>query len=133
MSQMILMLAPVEATCIRAHVVASSSHGGTASVTDWLTGIGTVLAFFAGFGVLWVDLRERRRRQASAVAAWFERDENQATLNIVNSSDVPIYNARIIPKLLGVAYDVKRFPVLGPRAHIHDLTIPLPRADQVSN
>lgn len=111
----------------------ASSHVAFGTIPDWIAAIGTTLAFLVAFTVLLLDLKERHRRQASQVAAWFERGESDVILHVVNSSDVPVYNVRIIPQFLGQAYDVIIYPLAGPKADYMPLRIPLPGSQQVSN
>jgi len=113
--------------------MAGSSHVELGTLPDWIAAVGTTLAFFVAFAVLILDLKERRRRQASEVAAWFERTEDGVILRVINSSDVPIYNVRITPKFLGQKYDVVSYPLVGPGANYTPLTLPLPGSQQVSN
>lgn len=120
------------ARCIT-HCATKSSHVALGTVPDWIGAIGTTLAFLVAFAVFWLSLAERRRHQASQVAAWFARGDAQAILHVANSSDVPVYNVRVDPKLLGQSSDPIRYPVLGPRASETDLTIPMPGSRQVSN
>jgi hypothetical protein len=115
------------------HCAAKSSHVDLGTVPAWIGAIGTTLAFLVAFAVFWLSLAERRRHQASQVAAWFARGDTQATLHVANSSDVPVYNVRVDPKLLGQTSDPIRYPVLGPRTNETDLTIPMPGSRQVSN
>lgn len=109
------------------------SHFMLGTVPDWIGAIGTTLALFVAFGVLILDLKERRRRQASAVAAWLERGQDDVILHVVNSSDVPIYDVRIIPKFLGQTYEIISYPLMGSRSDYTPLTLPLPGNQQVSN
>jgi hypothetical protein len=69
-------------------------------VIDWnaLAAIGTVAAFFVGFGSLVYEWRDRRRRdrrsQATKVAGWIHalmRDLDRADIRVRNSSDEPVY------------------------------------------
>jgi hypothetical protein len=113
--------------------VTASSHAQLGSVPDWIGAIGTTLAFFVAFIVLFLDLRERRRAQASQVAAWFERDTSNVTLHVANSSGVPIYKVRVSPQFLKVDYETISYPLLEPRKDVSPLTIPLPGGNQVSN
>jgi hypothetical protein len=111
----------------------ASSHAQLGTVPDWLAAIGTTLALFVAFSVLLLDVRERRRRQASQVTAWLERGESSVTLHVANSSDVPVYKVRITPQLLGRDYEVLSFPLLGPGSELTPLTLPLPGSKQISN
>src|ERR1700691_2590055 len=103
------------ATGSTAHESGTSSHIALGTVPDWIGAIGTTLAFFVAFVVFYLDVSERHRRQASQVTAWFERKAAEAVLHIVNSSDVPVYNIRVYPKLLGQVDEIIEYPVLGPR------------------
>lgn len=111
----------------------ASSHAQLGTVPEWLAAIGTTLAFFVAFGVLLLDVRERRRRQASQVSAWLERGKSSATLHVANSSDVPVYKVRVTPQLLGRDYEILSFPLLEPRSELTPLTLSLPGSEQVSN
>lgn len=110
-----------------------SSHVAWGDVATWLAGIGTTLAFFLALAVFAFDVRDRHRRQASQVAAWFERHDEEAKLHVANSSDAPIYNVRVHPRLLGQTAATIRYPVLGPKADEMELTIPMPGSRHVSN
>ena len=112
---------------------ATASHVALGTVPDWIGAIGTTMALFVAFAVFSLDVKERRRRQASQVAAWFERRGTGATLHVANSSDVPIYNVRVDPKLLGQVDETIRYPVLGPNAHETGKQIPMPGSSHVSN
>jgi cbb3-type cytochrome oxidase subunit 1 len=114
-------------------VTASLSHVQFGSVPDWITAIGTTLAFLIAFVVLSLDLRERRRHQATQVAAWFERSQSEAVLHIINSSDTPIYNVKMTPQLLGRDYDVISYPLVAPKADHIALKMELPGSHEVSN
>lgn len=114
-------------------VATKSSHVAWGDVPTWLGAIGTTLALLVAFAVFALDLRERRRKQASQVAAWFERHDADATLHVANASDAPIYNVRVHPKLLGQVAATILYPVLGPGADERELTIPMPGSRQVSN
>src|SRR5262249_2505218 len=108
----------------------ASSHAQLGTVPDWIGAIGTTLAFFVAFGVLYLDVRERHRRQASQVTAWLERSASVATLHVANSSDVPVYKVRATPQLLGRDYQVVSYPLLGPRKEYEPLTLQLPGAEE---
>jgi hypothetical protein len=136
MCQMILApvtAVPVDAPLQLVRVATKSSHVAWGDMPAWLEAIGTTLVLFVAFAVFALDLRERRRKQASQVAAWFERHDADATLHVANSSDAPIYNVRVEPKLLGQVAATIRYPVLGPSADETELTIPMPGSRQVSN
>jgi hypothetical protein len=103
------------------------------AVPDWIAAIGTTLAFFVAFAVLLLDLRERHRRQASQVTAWFERETSTAKLHVANSSDVPVYKVRVVPQLLGRSYEVLAFALLVPKTESTPLTLRLPGSEEISN
>lgn len=111
----------------------ASSHVELGTVPDWIGAIGTSLAFFVAFGVLFLDLKERHRRQASQVTAWLERGKSAVTLHVVNSSDVPVYKVRATPQLLGRDYDVASYALLAPHTEDTPQTLQLPEAEQISN
>jgi hypothetical protein len=121
------------ATGSTAHESGTSSHIALGTVPDWVGAIGTTLAFFVAFVVFYLDVSERHRRQASQVTAWFERKAAEAVLHIVNSSDVPVYNIRVYPKLLGQVDEIIEYPVLGPRTDETRPAIPMPGSTHVSN
>jgi hypothetical protein len=111
----------------------AASHAQFGAVPDWIAAIGTTLAFFVAFAVLMLDLKERNRRQAGQVSAWFERIESKATLHVLNSSETPVYKVCVIPQLAGTTYDTKRFPLLAPKSEYTPLTLNLPGAEHISN
>ncbi len=113
--------------------MAMSSHPQLGTVPDWIGAIGTTLAFFVALVVLLLDVRERHRRQASQVAAWFDRSHADVTLHVINASDAPIYNVQVMPQLLHQTYDVIRYPLIGPGQDLTPLRIKLPGSQQVSN
>jgi hypothetical protein len=103
------------------------------TLPDWILAIGTVFTLFVAFAVFNSDLKERRRRQASQVAAWLARNTSEVTLHVANSSEAPIYKVRVTPQFLGQDYTKKSYPVLGPHADDTPLSIPLPGSQEVSN
>jgi hypothetical protein len=118
----------------RRHGLAAASksfHVDLGALPDWIVAIGTVLAFWVALAVFIVAVRDRRRQQAAQVAAWLERGEDETSLHIVNSSDVPIYNVRADAKLLGQSRNFY-LPVLRPRADEILVKVPMPGGKQVS-
>lgn len=85
------------------------------------------------FVVLTSDLRERHRRQAGQVSAWFERAESKATLHVLNSSETPVYKVHVTPQLAGRTYDLIRFPLMGPKSERTPLTLDFPGIENISN
>jgi hypothetical protein len=112
-------------------VASKSFHVDLGALPDWIAAIGTVLAFWVALVVFIVALKDRRRQQAAQVAAWLERGEDETSLHIINSSDVPIYNVRADVKLLGQSRNFY-LPVLGPRADEILVKVPMPGGRQVS-
>lgn len=110
-----------------------SMHPELGTVPDWIGAIGTTLAFFVAFVVLFLDVRERHRRQASQVAAWFDRSHSDVTLHVINASDAPVYNVQVMPQFLHQTYDVIRYPLMSPGQDDTPLQIKLPGSEQVSN
>jgi hypothetical protein len=113
--------------------VRASAHLELGTLPDWIAAIGTAFALLVAFAVLILDLKERRRHQASQAAAWLERGTSEVTLHVANSSDVPIYKVRVTPQFLGQDYKKISYPVLGPKADDTPLSIPLPGSQEVSN
>lgn len=112
----------------------AASQVAFGAVPDWVAAIGTTLAFFVAFVVLTLDRRERRRRQAGQVSAWFERGESKADLHVLNSSETPVYNVRVTPQLAGSSWDVIRLPLIGPKSNlIIPPAVELPGIKDVSN
>jgi hypothetical protein len=112
-------------------VASKSFHVDLGALPDWIAAIGTVLAFWVALVVFIVALRDRRRQQAAQVAAWLERGEDDTSLHIINSSDVPVYNVRADAKLLGQSRNFY-LPVLGPRSDEMLIKVPMPGSTQVS-
>jgi hypothetical protein len=113
--------------------VAASTHIQFGTVPDWVTATGTTLAFLVAFIVLALEIMERHRSQASGVAAWLEREDEGAKVRVANSSDVPIYNVRVTPQLLGSDYELISYALIRPKADFTALNIPVPGASDVSN
>ena len=113
--------------------MAASTHIQFGTVPDWLTAIGTTLAFLVAFAVLALEIMERHRSQAGGVAAWLERDDEGAKVRVANSSDVPVYNVRVTPQLLGRDYEPISYALIRPKADFTALNIPIPGASDVSN
>jgi hypothetical protein len=85
-------------------------HIDLGSLPDWLSGVGTVLAFFFGLRLLGKELQahreadqDRRRMQARRVAAWYEERTADAegvqrgpVLRLENGSDEPVYICAVL-------------------------------------
>lgn len=112
-----------------------------ASITDWLTAVGTVGAFGVALYLLSVQMRDRHdervRGQARLVAAWIDelRTEPQedaqqrsflrATVIVQNESSEPVYHV-VVRLQAGVRGTFVRSPgVIGPRES-RELSIFLP-------
>jgi hypothetical protein len=113
--------------------LAGSWHAEFGTVPNWIAAIGTTLAFFVTLVVLFLDRGERRRRQASQVAAWLARGETHVTLYLANSSDLLVYDVRVDVQFLGQSYPERKFPLLGPNSELEDITFPLPGNKEISN
>lgn len=100
---------------------------------SWIGAIGTVCAPAVALVVLFSEVRERRRRQASQVAAWLVRAETEVVLHVSNASQNPIYDVTITPQLLGCDYDKIQYQLIGPQTADVPLRIQLPGCREISN
>lgn len=114
-------------------LASSHAHAQLGTIPDWIAAIGTTLAFFVAFAVFALEVKERRRRQASQVAAWLERAQPDAILHIANSSEVPVYNIQVTPQILGRDYETFKLPVLAPKKDDATRTVPVPLNEEISN
>ena len=103
------------------------------TVPDWVTAISTSLAFLVASVVLYLSINERRKAQASEVAAWLEREVVAVKLVVANSSDLPVYEIIVIPQFLGRTYETIFIPLMEPKEKWSVRNIPVPGTSHVSN